>query len=157
MSDLFTPQEVIPNKKSWYLISKDTKGKIRIAIINYELINPDNKQTRYFVIHRISGQYGGKRTSQPDKTVDKGKARRTMWEQVMLESKHLVKEKLDKGYKEIDKDPEEYSESELYSILGEIVTNQDNVPKPMLAKQVDKVTNTKIFDKEWYASRKIDG
>ena len=157
MSDLFSPQEVIPNKKSWYLISKDTKGKIRIAIINYELINPDNKQTRYFVIHRISGQYGGKRTSQPDKTVDKGKARRTMWEQVMLESKHLVKEKLDKGYKEIDKDPEEYSEADLYSILGEIVTNQDNVPKPMLAKQVDKVTNTKIFDNSWYASRKIDG
>ena len=27
----------------------------------------------------------------------------------------------------------------------------------MLAKQVDKVTNTKIFDKEWLASRKIDG
>ena len=30
-------------------------------------------------------------------------------------------------------------------------------PKPMLAKQADKVTNTKIFDKSWYASRKIDG
>jgi ATP-dependent DNA ligase len=27
----------------------------------------------------------------------------------------------------------------------------------MLAKQVDKVTNLKIFDKDWYASRKIDG
>lgn len=27
----------------------------------------------------------------------------------------------------------------------------------MLAKQVDKVTNKKIFNKEWYASRKIDG
>jgi ATP-dependent DNA ligase len=75
----------------------------------------------------------------------------------MLEAKHLVKEKLDKGYKEIDKDPDEYSEAELLSILGEIVTSQDGVPKPMLAKQVDKVTNTNIFDKEWLASRKIDG
>ena len=157
MSDLFTPIEIVPNEKTWYLISKDAKGKIRIAIVNYELINPKDKQNRYFVIHRISGQYGGKRTSQPDKTVDRGKATRNMWDQVMLEAKHLVKEKLDKGYKEIDKDPDEYSESELMSILGEVITNQDNVPKPMLAKQADKVTNKKIFDKEWYASRKIDG
>jgi hypothetical protein len=157
MSDLFTPQEIIPNEKVWYLISKDTKGKIRIAIVNYELINPKDPQTRYFIIHRISGQFGGKRTSQPDKIVERGKATRNLWEQVMLEAKHLVKEKLDKGYREIEKDPQEYSESELFEILGEVVTGQNGVPKPMLAKQVDKVTNTKIFDKEWYASRKIDG
>ena len=157
MTDLFSAQEVIPNEKTWYLISKDTKGKLRIAIVSYELINPDNKQTRYFVIHRISGQYGGKRTNQPDKIVDRGKATRNTWQQVMLEAKHLVKEKLDKGYREIEKDPDEYSESELMSILGEIVTGQNGVPKPMLAKQADKVTNTKIYNKEWYASRKIDG
>jgi len=157
MNDLFSPQEIIPNEKTWYLISKDTKGKIRIGIISYELINPKDKQTRHFVIHRISGQYGGKRTTQPDKIVDRGKATRNMWDQVMLEAKHLIKEKLDKGYKEIDKDPDEYSESELYKILGEIVTNQDGIPKPMLAKQADKVTNKNIFNKEWYASRKIDG
>ena len=157
MSDLFSVKETIPDKKSWYLISKDTKGKIRIAIVNYELINPKDPQTRYFVIHRISGQLGGKRTSQPDKLVERGKATRNLWEQVMLEAKHLVKEKLDKGYREIDRDPDEYTESELYSILGEIVTSQNGVPKPMLAKQVDKVTNTKIFNKSWYASRKIDG
>ena len=157
MSDLFSPQEIIPNEKTWYLVSRDTKGKIRIAIVNYELINPDDKQTRYFVIHRISGQYGGKRTNQPDKIVDRGKSTRSLWDQVMLEAKHLVKEKLDKGYREVTKDPEEYMISELEGILGEVVTNQDNVPKPMLAKQADKVTNKKIFDKEWYASRKIDG
>ena len=157
MSDLFKPQEIIPNEKTWYLITKDTKGKIRIAIVSYKLINPDNKQTRYFEIYRISGQYGGKRTEQPTKTVTRGKVNRSMWDQVLLEAKHLVKEKLDKGYKEIEKDPDEYSEQELYSILGEVVTNMDNVPKPMLAKQADKVTNKKIFDKEWYASRKIDG
>jgi len=157
MSDLFVPQEIIPNEKSWYLISRDTKGKIRIAIVNYELINPKDKQNRYFVIHRTSGQLGGKRTSQPDKIVERGKATRNLWEQVMLEAKHLVKEKLDKGYREIEKDPDEYLESELNEILGGVVTGQNGVPKPMLAKQVDKVTNTKIFNKEWYASRKIDG
>ena len=157
MSDLFTPQEIIPNEKTWYLISRDTKGKIRIAIVSYELINPKDKQNRYFVIHRISGQLGGKRTSQPDKTVERGKATRNLWEQVMLEAKHLVKEKLDKGYREIEKDPDEYKTSELEEILGGIVTGQNGVPKPMLAKQADKVTNPKIYDKIWLASRKIDG
>ena len=157
MSDLFTPIEVIPNEKTWYLISRDTKGKIRIAIVSYELINPKDKQNRYFVIHRISGQLGGKRTSQPDKTVERGKATRNLWEQVMLEAKHLVKEKLDKGYREIEKDPDEYKTSELEEILGGIITGQNGVPKPMLAKQADKVTNPKIYDKIWLASRKIDG
>ena len=157
IDDLFKPQEVVPNNKTWNLITKDTKGKIRFAIISYELINPKDKQTRHFIIHRVTGQFGGKRTEQPSKIVDRGKATRNMWEQVMLEAKHLVKEKLDSGYKEIEKDPDEYSESELLSILGEVVTNQDNVPKPMLAKQADKVTSKKIFDKVWIASRKIDG
>ena len=157
MTDLFTPQEVIPNEKTWYLITRDAKGKIRIAIVNYELINPKDKQNRYFVIHRSSGQLRGKRTPQPDKIVSRGKATRNMWDQVMLEAKHLVKEKLDKGYREVDKDPEEYSEEELLSILGEVITGQNGVPKPMLAKQADKVTNKKIFDKVWMASRKIDG
>ena len=157
MTNLFTPQEIIPNEKSWYLVSRDTKGKIRVATVNYELINSKDKQTRYFVIHRASGLLGGKRTAQPDKIVERGKATRNLWEQVMLEAKHLVKEKLDKGYREIEKDPDEYKTSELEEILGGIVTGQNGVPKPMLAKQADKVTNPKIYDKIWLASRKIDG
>ena len=157
MSDLFTAQETIPNEKTWYLISKDAKGKIRTATVDYKLINPKDPQTRYFIIHRSSGQYGGKKTAQPDKIVDRGKASRNMWEQVMLEAKHLVKEKLDKGYREIDRNPEECTITELQSILGEIITGQNGIPKPMLAKQADKVTDKKIFNKEWYASRKIDG
>lgn len=153
MSDLFSSQ--IPDTRTNYLISRDTKGKIRIAILSYELIKEEDN--RYFVIHRISGQLHGKRTQQPDIIVDRGKATRSLWDQVDLQINHLVKEKKDKGYREVEKDPEEYTESELNNILGTTITSQDGVPKPMLAKQVDKVTNTKIFDKEWYASRKIDG
>ena len=157
LNDLFSPQEVIPNEKIWYLISRDAKGKIRTATVSYELMNPKDKQNRYFVIHRTSGQLGGKQTDQPDKIVDRGKATRNMWEQVMLEAKHLVKEKLDKGYKEFGKNPESVPEELLYNVLGEIITGQNGVPKPMLAKQADNVTNKKIFDKIWIASRKIDG
>lgn len=157
MNDLFSQNTVvkIPDERTWYLISKDAKNKIRIAIISYELIS--EKDNRYFIIHRLSGQLGGKRTKQPDKIVERGKVNRSLWQQVELEANHLVKEKLDKGYKTIEKDPDEYSVDELNTILGSSITNQDNIPKPMLAKQADKVTNLKIFDKEWYASRKIDG
>lgn len=155
MSDLFSSISEIPDEKTYYLISRDTKGKIRIAIISYELVKEGNN--RYFIIHRTSGQLHGKRTSQPDKIVERGKATRNLWQQVELETNHLVKEKKDKGYREIEKDPEEYSESELNEILGNIITGQNGVPKPMLAKQADKVTDTKIFNREWYASRKIDG
>ena len=153
MNDLFSSQ--IPDERISYLISRDTKGKIRISIFNYELVKVNND--RYFIIHRLSGQLGGKRTTQPDIIVDRGKASRNLWQQVELQFNHLIKEKKDKGYREVNKDPDEYSEEELDSILGKIVTNQDDVPKPMLAKQADKITNTKIFNKEWYASRKIDG
>jgi DNA ligase-1 len=153
MSDLFSSQ--IPDERTSYLISRDTKGKIRIAIISYELIKEEN--SRYFIIHRVSGQLGGKRTNQPDVIVDRGLATRNLWEQVELRFNHLVKEKKDKGYREVEKDPEEYSETELNEILGGVITSQDGIPKPMLAKQLDKVTNLKILDKEWYASRKIDG
>ena len=146
MADLFSKSSA-----TWYLISRDTKGKIRYAIISYE---PEDD---YYVIHRFTGQYGGKRTDQPDIIVERGKATRNKLDQTILQANHLVKEKKDKGYREIDKDPDEYTLSELEEILGKVITGQNNVPKPMLAKQVDKVTNLRIFNKNWYASRKIDG
>lgn len=150
MNNLF---EQIPNTRIEYLISKDTKGKIRVAIFSYEYIEEDHK----FIIHRVTGQLGGKRTNQPDKEVLRGKATRNLWQQIKLEFDHLVKEKLDKGYKLIEKDPESYSEEELNEILGEVITAQNGVPKPMLAKSYDKITNNRVYDKQYYASRKIDG
>lgn len=151
MANIFS----IPDNRTWNLVSRDSKGKIRFAIIEYELVKTED--SRYFVIHRTTGQYKGKRTSQPNITVERGKASRNLWEQVELQALHLVKEKKDKGYREIENDPDSYSEEELSEILGSVITSQNGVPKPMLAKQADKVTNRKIFDKEWYASRKIDG
>ena len=134
-----------------YLINKDSKGKFRIAHLSYEWTED------HFVIHRETYQLGGKHTQQPDKTVYRGKASRTIKEQVTLEFNHLIKEFCDKGYKKLDKAPEEYSNSELEEIVGAYTTGADGVIKPMLAKQESKVTNRNIFEKEWYASRKIDG
>ena len=135
------------------LVSRDSKGKLRVVCAAYGW---DDEQHGY-VIHRSTGTYKGKLVEQPELLITKGKVKRTLTEQVQLEFNSICKKYKDKGYKELDKPLEEYSEEELNEIVGTVSTNQDGVPKPMLAKQADKVSNTKIFDKEWYASRKING
>ena len=135
------------------LISKDSKGKIRVVEISYE----GNETTRIYTIYRYTGQFEGKMTKQPEIIVDKGKATRNIHEQVELQFNALVKGYKDKGYIELENEIDNYSSEELYQLLGESPTGSNGIVKPMLAKQADKVTNTKIFDKEWLASRKIDG
>ena len=153
MSDLFASQEIIPKEDSCYLISLDSKGKIRIFYTHYEWSDEDCA----YKITRYSGQYGGKMTDGPVLLVERGKVKRTTLEQCVLEWNHLIKEKLDKGYKKVDVNPETLSEKELKEIVGDYSTNQDGLLKPMLAKSETQITNRKIFEKEWYASRKING
>ena len=136
-----------------YLVSKDGKGKIRVAEVDHEWSDDQH----CFLIHRTTYQYGGKRTEQPDKKIYKGKASRTLTQQVTLERNAIEKEYRDKGYKQLEKEISEYTEKELYDIIGSVTTGADGVVKPMLAKQESKVTNRDIFNKDWYASRKIDG
>lgn len=135
------------------LISRDSKGKIRVVEINYEW--DDNLHA--YAIYRTTGILGGKMTEQPNIYIKTGKASRTLKEQVELEYNSNKKKYLDKGYKELENSLDQYSEEELNSILGEIRTGQNGVPKPQLAKQADKVTNLKTFDKQYLGSRKIDG
>ena len=135
------------------LISKDSKGKIRVVEISYE----GNETTRIYTIYRYTGQFEGKMTKQPEIIVDKGKSTRNIHEQVKLQFNALVKGYKDKGYIELENEIDNYNSEELYKLLGESPTGSNGIVKPMLAKQADKVTNTKIFDKEWLASRKIDG
>ena len=135
------------------LISKDSKGKLRVAVINYEW----NNENKAYIISRQTGTYNGKLVKAPELIISKGKVNRTLKEQVTLEFNSICKKYKDKGYKELEHPIYTYTEEELNQIVGSNITNQDGVPKPMLAKQADKVTNTKIFDKEWYASRKING
>ena len=135
------------------LISKDSKGKIRVVEISYE----GNETTRIYTIYRYTGQFEGKMTKQPEIIVDKGKATRNIHEQVELQFNALVKGYKDKGYIELENEIDNYNSEELYQLLGESPTGSNGVVKPMLAKQADKVTKTTIFNKLWIASRKIDG
>ena len=135
------------------LVSKDSKGKIRVVEIFYE----GDETTRIYTIYRYTGQFEGKLTTQPKIVVDRGKATRNIHEQVELQFNALVKGYKDKGYIELENEIDNYNSEELYQLLGESPTGTNGVVKPMLAKQADKVTKTNIFNKKWIASRKIDG
>ena len=135
------------------LVSKDSKGKIRVVEIFYE----GNEATRIYTIYRYTGQFEGKLTTQPKIIVDRGKATRNIHEQVELQFNALVKGYKDKGYIELENEIDNYSSEELYKLFGNAPAGTNGVVKPMLAKQADKVTKTDIFNKKWIASRKIDG
>lgn len=135
------------------LVSRDSKGKLRVVCAAYGW---DEEQHGY-VIHRSTGTYMGKMIEQPELLITRGKVKRTVTEQVQLEFNSIIKKYKDKGYKELERSIDTYTEEDLNTIVGENATNQFGVLKPMLAKQEDKVTNRKIFEKEWWASRKIDG
>lgn len=138
-----------------YLLGKASNGKFRFVVVNWD---EEWKEPEHgFLITREYGQVRGKTTKSPDIWIKVGKAKRTHREQAILQFNSLVKGFLDKGYVKVDKHPNEYIEEELNSIFGEVKTNQYGVIKPQLAKQADKVTNPKIFDKEWLISRKLDG
>lgn len=137
-----------------FLLGKASTGKFRTACV--EWIETWNEEKKGFVITRKYGQLHGKITEAPEIVITVGKAGRTHREQATLKFNSLVKEYLDKGYKELEKPAEEYSEEELNEIYGDVKTRGEGIIKPMLAKQADKVAK-KTFDKVYYASRKING
>ncbi len=137
-----------------YLLGKSSTGKFRwwqceCDEVYYEGIG--------YIIKRSYGQLKGKATSGPDINIIAGKAKRTTKEQLVLQFNSEVKKQLDKGYKEVEKHPNEYTEVELQEIYGDVKMREGATVKPMLAKQEKDVKNRKIFDKEWYISRKING
>lgn len=136
-----------------YLLGKASTGKFRYAVVECDEVWHEHG----YIIQRSYGQVQGKNTLSPAIIVAKTAQNRTWKEQYTLKFNSEVKKFLDKGYVEVDKHPNEYSTDELDTIFGDVKTNQYGVVKPMLAKQSEKVTNQKIFDKEWLASRKLDG
>lgn len=138
-----------------YLLSKSNTNKFRYAIV--ECNEEWNDEKKGYIIQRSYGQVQGKNTLSPEIIVDKTKQKRNWREQYTLQFNSEVKKFLDKGYIEVDKHPNEYEVSELEELFGDVKTNQYGVIKPQLAKQSEKVTNTKIFDNKWMISKKLDG
>lgn len=139
-----------------YLISKSSTGKIRVVYLYSS--EEWNDEVNGYTIERRHGQLWGKMQDAPTITITKGKAGRTHKEQLALQFNSELNKYLDKGYKEINQDPELCIEAELQEFLGEFKTDTTGFAKHMLAKQADKVKESAI-DKipYWYASRKIDG
>lgn len=138
-----------------YLLGKSSTGKFRWWSIECSELWDDS--VKGFILHRNYGQVYGKTTKSPDIIVNKTKQKRNWEEQWKLQYNSEVKKQLDKGYIEVCKHPNDCAEEELISLFGTLKTNQAGVIKPQLAKQADKVTNKKIFDKDWLISRKLDG
>lgn len=138
-----------------YLLGKASTGKFRFAIV--ECDEEWHEPEHGYVIQRSYGQVGGKTTLSPKIIVDRTKQKRTWKEQYTLQFNSETKKFLDKGYVEVEKHPKEYSLEELEAIFGDVKTNQYGVIKPQLAKQAKDIKNLKIFDKEYYISRKING
>lgn len=138
-----------------YLLNKATNGKYRFVKVftDEEWHEPEHG----YIIQRSYGQVGGKETLSPTIIIKQTKQKRTWREQLELQYNSEVKKFLDKGYKQVEQDPNTYTLEELDNIYGTVTVNQFGIIKPMLAKVADKVTNPKIFDKEWIASRKING
>lgn len=138
-----------------YLLGKASTGKFRFVIVEWD--ENWREPEHAYLITRKYGQIGGKVTESPKTWIKKGKAGRTHREQATLQFNSFVKGYLDKGYIKVPVDPNTYSEEQCNELFGEVKTNQYGIIKPQLAKQADKVTNKKIFDKEWLISRKLDG
>lgn len=138
-----------------FLLGKSTNGKFRFAVV--ECDEEWHDDVKGYTIQRSYGQVQGKTTLSPLIVVDRTKQKRNWQEQYTLQFNSEVKKFLDKGYKEVEKHPNEYTEEELHELYGSVTTNQYGIIKPMLAKQESKLTNRKILDKEWLCSRKIDG
>lgn len=135
-------------------ISRDSKGKIRVV----EMKASWDESQKAFGIYRTTYQYQGKQTEQPTIYINQGKASRTLKEQLELEYKSNMKKYLDKGYKLLQGNINDYSEEELNKIIGDVVTDSSGFAKHMLAKQADKVKDSSIEKvKIWAVSRKIDG
>ena len=101
-----------------------------------------------YIIHRESGLLDGKKVIAPEVEITKGKVKRTIEEQTLLEFNSNYKKYLDKGYKDIkDIGIENLTVESAQEALGETLTDTNGALKPMLCKLLDK-DNTKLTEKE---------
>lgn len=139
-----------------YLIKLNNKN--RIQRVKLTLTKSDSENVYY--LNRITGQYGGKETQQPVIIITNGKVKRSTAEQATLIFNSHLKKYLDSGYTMLSKlSPKKYSELtevEMKNLLGNDVTDQAGIPKPMLAKIADQCSPD-VFESDHFISRKLDG
>lgn len=137
-----------------YLVIRNARDKVQVAHYTVE------QEANTYKIRRLTGQFGGKMTEQPLIIIEKGKAKRSVLQQVELEYNSLVKKALDKGYKKLSDltktKHDVITASELDEIVPKIKTDASGNIKPQLAKS-SKDCTINIFEKPMYCSRKIDG
>ncbi len=137
-----------------YLVARNARDKVQQ--IQAKLMQEGN----IFMIQRITGQYLGKQTEQPELIIDKGKAKRSTLEQAELQFNSIINKYLDKGYKKISdltKTPfEDISESEMNNLVPSIKTDSNGFLKPMLAKDSNKC-QTSVLNKRLLCSTKLNG
>lgn len=135
------------------VIARDAKGKIRVTKISCKF----EESIHAYAIERQSGLLGGKMVIAPVITVDRGKAKRSLDEQALLQYNSELKKYLDKGYKNVnDLGIENLTLEAAEEALPETNTDQNGSIKPMLCKVMDR-TKTSQTDKQWLASYKHDG
>jgi DNA ligase 1 len=100
------------------LYTKDNAGSIRV----WEIYSDAN------IIVMEYGQLGG-RMQIKEEIVEEGKAGRTLSEQIMLQMASRISRQRDKGYRTTIEE------------VKDGISNQLNLPKPMLAQRFDKVKN----------------
>jgi hypothetical protein len=136
------------------LVTKDQRDRVR-----YIKVWVENRGASK-IIKRASGAFNKTETKQPDLEISAGKAGRTLDEQVSLEKNSLINRYKDRGYKSLKAlTPtkfEKLTEKEILKLLGEEVTDQQGLIKPMLAKDGSKL-KSEIFQRNYLISRKLDG
>lgn len=136
------------------LVSRNARDKVQVAIATLS-----QDKARY-VINRNTGQYGGKMTSQPELTIEVGKAKRSVLQQATLEFNSIVNKYLDKGYKNIttltEVKFENLSSKELDKLVPSVKSDTSGNMKPMLAKDFNQCQNS-VFNKMMYCSKKLNG
>jgi DNA ligase-1 len=143
--------------KKEYLVVLNSRNRVQQTLLQLN----QNPFTKDYTIERSTCQFGGKEIQQPTLTISCGKAGRTTAEQAMLQYNSLLKNYLDKGYVKVSSltndDYLTLKEEDIINALGGgFISDQKGIPKPMLAKSADKCAAS-IWDKELYASKKIDG
>ncbi len=137
-----------------YLVARNARDKVQQ--IQAKLMQEGN----IFMIQRITGQYLGKQTKQPELIIDRGKAKRSTLEQAELQFNSIIKKYLDKGYKKLSdltKTPfEDISESDMNDLVPSVKTDSSGFLKPMLAKDSNKC-QTSVLNKRLLCSAKLNG